>query len=135
MMRILSAGLAGLIFGLGLAIAEMINPAKILAFLDIAGNWDPSLALVLIAAAAVSFVGFHFTLKESKPILADRFDLPEKTRIDARLVIGAALFGIGWGVGGLCPGPGLASLAYGDLASLFFIGAMGLGLYTAGELS
>ena len=134
MLRILAAGLSGLIFGVGLAIAEMINPAKILAFLDIAGKWDPSLALVLIAAAGVAWLGYHFTLKEEKPLLADKFTFPDKTKIDARLVIGAAIFGIGWGLGGLCPGPGFASIAYGNFDSLFFVTAMGLGLYTAGEI-
>ena len=133
-MRSLAAGLAGLIFGLGLAIAEMINPAKILDFLDIAGDWDPSLALVLLAAVGVAFFGYSWALTVEKPALADSFSLPEQTRIDARLVVGAAIFGIGWGLGGLCPGPGLASIAYGNFDSLFFITAMGLGLYSAGEI-
>ncbi len=134
MPRSLAAGLAGLIFGLGLAIAEMINPAKILAFLDIAGDWDPSLALVFLAAVGVAFFGYGWALTVEKPALADSFSLPEKTRIDVRLVVGAAIFGIGWGLGGLCPGPGLASIAYGNFDSLFFITAMGLGLYSAGEI-
>ena len=137
---VLGAGLAGLVFGVGLAIAEMINPAKILAFLDIAGNWDPSLALVMAAAAGVAFLGTRLTLAEGKPLYADDFVLPEKTRpegnkIDARLIIGAAIFGIGWGIGGLCPGPGIASIAYGGFESLFFVTAMGLGLYSAGEIA
>ena len=129
-----AAGLAGVVMGLGLAIAQMINPAKILAFLDIAGNWDPSLALVLAAAAGVAFLGYRLTLAEGKPLYADDFSLPEKTKIDARLLIGAAIFGIGWGIGGLCPGPAIASIAYGGFESLFFITAMGLGLYSAGEI-
>ena len=137
---VLGAGLAGLVFGLGLAIAEMINPAKILAFLDIAGNWDPSLALVMAAAAGITYLGTRLTLAEGKPLYADDFVLPEKTRpegnkIDARLIIGAAIFGIGWGIGGLCPGPGIASIAYGGFESLFFVTAMGLGLYSAGEIA
>ncbi len=132
---VLGAGLAGLVFGLGLAIAEMINPAKILAFLDIAGNWDPSLALVMAAAAGVAFLGTRLTLAEGKPLYADDFVLPENTKIDARLLIGAAIFGIGWGIGGLCPGPGIASIAYGGFESLFFVTAMGLGLYSAGEIA
>ena len=132
---VLGAGLAGLVFGLGLAIAEMINPAKILAFLDIAGNWDPSLALVMAAAAGIAYLGTRLTLAEGKPLYADDFVLPEKIKIDARLLIGAAIFGIGWGIGGLCPGPGIASIAYGGFESLFFITAMGLGLYSAGEIA
>ena len=136
----LGAGLAGLVFGLGLAIAEMINPAKILAFLDIAGNWDPSLALVMAAAAGIAYLGTRLTLAEGKPLYADDFVLPENTKpegnkIDARLLIGAAIFGIGWGIGGLCPGPGIASIAYGGFESLFFLTAMGLGLYSAGEIA
>ena len=134
MLRILAAGLAGLVMGLGLAIAQMINPAKILAFLDVTGNWDPSLALVLVAAAGVAFLGYRLTLTEEQPLLADSFSLPAKAKIDARLLIGAGIFGIGWGLGGLCPGPALASAAYGGFESLFFITAMGLGLYTAGEI-
>ena len=137
---VLGAGLAGLVFGLGLAIAEMINPAKILAFLDIAGNWDPSLALVMAAAAGVTYIGTRLALAEGKPLYADDFVLPENTKpegnkIDARLLIGAAIFGIGWGIGGLCPGPGIASIAYGGFESLFFLTAMGLGLYSAGEIA
>ncbi len=132
---ILAAGFAGLIFGLGLAIAQMINPAKVLAFLDVAGKWDPSLALVLAAAAAVAYLGTRVTMAREKPILAGKFSLPTKTKIDARLIIGAAIFGIGWGIGGLCPGPGIASIAYGGLESLFFIPAMALGLYSAGEIA
>ncbi len=132
---VLGAGLAGLVFGLGLAIAEMINPAKILAFLDIAGNWDPSLALVMAAAAGIAYLGTRLTLAEGKPLYADDFVLPENTKIDARLLIGAAIFGIGWGIGGLCPGPGIASIAYGGFESLFFVTAMGLGLYSAGEIA
>ena len=132
---VLGAGLAGLVFGLGLAIAEMINPAKILAFLDIAGNWDPSLALVMAAAAGIAYLGTRLTLAEGKPLYADDFVLPENTKIDARLLIGAAIFGIGWGIGGLCPGPGIASISYGGFESLFFLTAMGLGLYSAGEIA
>ena len=142
---VLGAGLAGLVFGLGLAIAEMINPAKILAFLDIAGNWDPSLALVMAAAAGVAYLGTRLTLAEGKPLYADDFVLPENTKpegnkpettkIDARLLIGTVIFGIGWGIGGLCPGPGIASIAYGGFESLFFVSAMGLGLYSAGEIA
>jgi uncharacterized membrane protein YedE/YeeE len=132
---VLGAGLAGLVFGLGLAIAEMINPAKVLAFLDIAGNWDPSLALVMAAAAGIAYLGTRLALAEGKPVYADKFSLPTAAKIDARLLIGAAIFGIGWGIGGLCPGPGIASIAYGGFESLFFLTAMGLGLYSAGEIA
>jgi uncharacterized membrane protein YedE/YeeE len=135
MARAAAALVSGLLFGFGLAVSHMINPAKVLGFLDVAGPWDPSLALVLVAATGVTLIGYRLVLSRPKPALAEAFLLPEKTTIDARLVIGAALFGMGWGLAGLCPGPGIASLVFGQMQTLFFLGTMGIGLYLARQLN
>ncbi len=129
--RAAAALVSGLLFGLGLAVSQMVNPAKVLGFLDVAGRWDPSLALVLAAAAGVALIGYRLVLSRPKPALAQAFTLPQKTKIDGRLVIGAALFGIGWGLAGLCPGPGFASLVFLQVQSLFFLGTMAIGLHLA----
>ena len=135
MARAAAALVSGLLFGFGLALSQMVNPAKVLGFLDVAGRWDPSLALVLVAAAGVTLIGYRLVLLRPKPALAATFVLPGKTAIDARLVIGAVLFGIGWGLAGLCPGPGFASLVFGHMQSLFFLGTLGIGLYIARQLN
>ncbi|MDX1483455.1 MAG: DUF6691 family protein [Alphaproteobacteria bacterium] len=135
MARLAAALVSGLLFGLGLAVSQMVNPAKVQAFLDIAGPWDPSLVLVMVAGAAVAMVGYQLIFARGKPLFADAFALPLKTEIDARLMIGAVIFGIGWGIAGLCPGPGFASLVFGHVESLFFLGAMGLGLYFARQVA
>lgn len=112
MMRKYVAALAcGTLFGLGLAISQMALPSKVLGFLDVAGNWDPSLLLVLGGAVAVTALAFRFVLRLPKPIFDTSFEEPSRGRIDARLLGGASLFGIGWGLGGYCPGPGIVSLA------------------------
>ena len=129
MPRNLAALIAGILFGLGLAVSGMINPAKVLAFLDIAGRWDPSLILVMAGALAVTFVGFRLVLRRPAPLLGDRFDVPSLRRIDGRLVAGAALFGIGWGLVGFCPGPAFAALAFGLPPSFVFIAAMAAGAW------
>jgi uncharacterized membrane protein YedE/YeeE len=128
MIRNLAALGAGAIFGLGLAISEMVNPLKVKAFLDVAGDWDPSLTLVMGGAVMVSFISFRLTLRRPKPILATRFELPTRRNIDRRLVGGAAVFGVGWGLVGLCPGPALSALIYGDVESAIFVVAMLIGL-------
>jgi len=128
MIRNLAALGAGAIFGLGLAVSEMVNPLKVKAFLDVAGDWDPSLTLVMGGAVMVSFVAFRMTLRLPKPILATRFELPTRRDIDRRLVGGAAVFGVGWGLVGLCPGPALSALIYGDVESAIFVVAMLIGL-------
>jgi uncharacterized membrane protein YedE/YeeE len=135
MLRGASTLLAGTIFGVGLAISEMINPAKVLAFLDIAGRWDPSLALVMAGALAVTAVGFRIVLKRPAPWFAPRFELPSGGQIDGRLLAGAAVFGIGWGLVGFCPGPAIASLAFAKVESLIFVAAMlaGAALYQVGS--
>jgi hypothetical protein len=121
--------IAGILFGLGLAVSQMINPAKVLGFLDIAGRWDPSLALVMAGALAVTFAGFRLTLRRPASVLGGRFQLPGARDIDWRLIGGAALFGIGWGMVGFCPGPALASMAYGIRESFIFVAAMLVGAW------
>ncbi|MCC5980697.1 MAG: YeeE/YedE family protein [Oceanicaulis sp.] len=128
MKSILSALAAGLVFGLGLIVSGMVNPAKVLNFLDIAGQWDPSLAFVMAGAAGTVFIGYRFVLKRDKPLFEDRFTLPTATRIDARLASGAALFGVGWGLVGFCPGPALTALGTGAMPALIFTAAMLAGM-------
>ena len=120
--------LSGLLFGLGLAVSQMINPAKVLAFLDILGDWDPSLALVMAGAVGVAAIGFTQAKKRASPVLEIEFQIPENRELDMPLVLGAALFGIGWGLVGLCPGPALAGLIAGHTESVIFVGAMLAGM-------
>ncbi len=126
--RNVAAAIAGVVFGVGLAVSQMVNPAKVLGFLDIAGSWDPSLAFVMGGAVAVTWVAFRYVARRPSPVLGGEFALPRDTAIDARLLGGAALFGVGWGLVGLCPGPAIASVAFGNLDSVLFIGAMVLGM-------
>ncbi|HET8996337.1 MAG TPA: DUF6691 family protein [Acetobacteraceae bacterium] len=128
MTRILVGLLAGLLFGLGLTVSHMIDPAKVIGFLNIAGDWDPSLALVLFAAVTVAFAGFALARRWAAPLCDTRFSPPGKARLDMRLIAGAVLFGIGWGMVGYCPGPALASLSVGGLATLTFVAAMLTGM-------
>ena len=136
MVRSSVALLAGILFGLGLAVSQMVNPAKVLGFLDIAaawqpvaGGWDPSLALVMAGALAVSAVGFRLALRRPAPVFGAAFDLPRMTAIDVRLVAGAAIFGVGWGLVGFCPGPAFASLVFGLPRSFVFVAAMVAGAW------
>ncbi len=119
-----TALVSGLLFGLGLAVSHMVDPAKVLGFLDIAGNWDPSLAFVMGGALLVTVVAFPQVLGRGKPLQAASFVAPVKSAVDRRLVAGAATFGIGWGLVGLCPGPAIASLAFLRLESVVFLVAM-----------
>jgi uncharacterized membrane protein YedE/YeeE len=125
---IISAFASGLIFGLGLLISQMVNPAKVLGFLDIFGNWDPSLALVMGGAVAVSALGNVAANRRGIPMLAPRLEVPTRRNIDPRLMGGATLFGIGWGLVGLCPGPALVGLIYGPWQILVFVAAMFAGM-------
>lgn len=130
--REILVGLAcGVLFGVGLAVSQMINPAKVLGFLDVAGDWDPSLALVLASAVAVSTLAFRAIGRRPRPLFAARFDLPTRKDVDARLVSGTAVFGVGWGLVGFCPGPALAALALGRWQPTVFVAAMlaGMALY------
>jgi len=123
---------SGILFGLGLCISQMVNPAKVLGFLDIAGTWDPSLAFVMLAAVGVCLAGFPLTKSMlSKPVLEGVFPKRSELPIDKKLILGAAIFGIGWGTVGLCPGPALASLAYGTPKSYLFVVCMLIGMLTA----
>lgn len=117
----LSSFFCGLLFGCGLTIANMINPTKIQDFLDFFGNWDPSLALVMLSALTVTWLSYNLVIKKSHPKLANQFYLPTKQSIDAPLVLGATLFGIGWGLSGYCPGPSITALGLGSLDALYFV--------------
>ncbi len=123
--------LAGLIFGLGLLISGMANPAKVQNFLDLAGSFDPSLIFVMAGAVAVTFLGYRFVLRRPAPVLAERFFLPAKKDIDMRLLLGAALFGVGWGLSGFCPGPAIVSLPLLAKGTLVFVPAMLAGIALA----
>jgi uncharacterized membrane protein YedE/YeeE len=127
-MRMIASLLCGLVFGAGLLISGMVQPTKVLAFLDIFGAWDPSLAVVMAAALAVSVPGFRLANGRSRPLLADQSFWPSKSQIDRPLIMGAALFGIGWGLVGLCPGPALESLATLSPGILVFVAAMAGGM-------
>jgi uncharacterized membrane protein YedE/YeeE len=129
-MRIVVNAVAGLIFGLGLLISGMANPAKVQNFLDPAGIFDPSLIFVMLGAIVVTFAGYRLVLRRPRPILAERFFLPTLKEIDARVTVGPAIFGIGWGLSGFCPGPAMTSLALLAKGTLVFVPAMlaGIGL-------
>lgn len=124
MMEVLAALLCGALFGVGLAVSRMVDPAKVLGFLDVAGDWDASLAVVMAAALAVYAVGYPVVRRQPKPLLSNSFQVPMRKDIDARLVLGAGMFGIGWGLVGLCPGPALANLALGLAPIYTFVAAM-----------
>lgn len=115
---------AGVLFATGLLVSGMSNPAKVLNFLDITGSWDPTLVFVMGGALMVTLPVFRMVLKRSRPLLSERFYLPTKEQIDAPLVTGAAIFGIGWGLAGLCPGPALTALASGATPAFAFVAAM-----------
>lgn len=127
-MRLNLAALAsGLLFGAGLAVSGMVDPLRVLGFLDVAGNWDATLAFVMGGAVLVSAPSFWLARRRHAPVLAPKFDLPTATRVDRRLVIGATLFGIGWGIAGFCPGPALAGIAAMWHELVWFIPAYALG--------
>lgn len=126
---IFSSLAVGTLFGIGLTVSQMINPAKVIGFLDFFGNWDPTLAVVMGAALAFSAPGYFLAHKRGAPILAARFEIPTRKDIDARLVGGAAIFGIGWGLAGFCPGPALSALATGLWPVAVFVAAMVAGMW------
>lgn len=129
MREIAAALLAGVIFGLGLAISGMINPAKVQGFLDLAGAWDPTLAFVMGGALVTTVVGYRIVLRRPAPLLGGSFALPTDRAIDRSLVLGALGFGIGWGLAGFCPGPAIASLAFLRPGSFIFLAAMAAGMW------
>jgi len=131
MLRILGGLTAGLLFGAGLSISGMINPAKVIGFLNIAGAWDPSLAFVMLGGVAVTALGYRVVLRRSQPLFVPSFTLPTRRDIDPLLLIGAVLFGIGWGLGGYCPGPALAGVGFGNIETIAFVAAMLAGMLAA----
>jgi uncharacterized membrane protein YedE/YeeE len=119
---------SGLLFACGLGISGMAQPAKVVGFLDVAGEWDPSLAFVMVGAIATHALSYRLIVRRPSPILAIQFDVPMSRAVDASLVAGAALFGIGWGLGGFCPGPALVSVGGATGAALVFVPAMVVGM-------
>lgn len=130
-MRVISALVCGFVFGLGILVSGMGNPSKVANFFDFAGTWDPSLALVMAGALAVTAVGYRIVLAGHKPAFDQRFHLPEATRIDTPLVAGSAVFGLGWGITGFCPGGLIPVLAIGRLEPIIFLVAMIVGMVAA----
>lgn len=128
-MRTAFGFLSGLVFGIGLLLSGMANPAKVLNFLDVAGAWDPSLAFVMGGASLTAFIGFRLTWRRQAPVLMASFDLPSSNAIDTPLLTGAAMFGIGWGIGGFCPGPAWTALPMLAPGTLAFIPAMLVGIW------
>ena len=130
MMNRLFSLLSGLIFGLGLTLSSMTNPAKVIGFLDITGNWDPSLMFVMIGAILI-FSPVFYMLRNNKPLFASRFVIPKINKIDSQLIYGSTLFGVGWGTIGFCPGPAISSLALLNPLSILFVISMVLGFYSS----
>jgi uncharacterized membrane protein YedE/YeeE len=130
-MRLFFSYLSGLIFGIGIAISGMANPAKVLNFFDVAGSWDPSLAFVMGGALIVTFIGYRFVLKRPSPTLAESFQLPTRRDLDLPLIGGSAVFGIGWGIAGFCPGGALPALGTGNANVFIFVAALLVGIIAA----
>jgi uncharacterized membrane protein YedE/YeeE len=123
--------LAGMIFGAGLTLSDMVNPARILNFLDVAGGWDPTLIFVMAGGFAVTMLGYKFVFRRKSPLFADKFNLPIQRQIDLPLVGGAALFGVGWGLAGICPGPALTDIVILEPKVFLYIAAMLVGMIVA----
>ena len=134
MILLFTAFLIGVLFGIGLTISEMINPARVIGFLDIAGQWDLTLAAVMAGALAVTMPMFPLVLRRGRPMWSSDFFLPSKSAVDRPLVLGAAIFGVGWGLAGFCPGPALAGMASGNPSVYLFVVAMVLGQWLAGRM-
>lgn len=133
-MQIVVMLLSGVLFGSGLIVSGLADPAKVLNFLDIAGSWDPSLAFTMASAVATTAIGYRLAFRHATPLLGGTFQLPTIKDIDTRLIAGAALFGIGWGLVGFCPGPAVAALATGSGPALIFVAAMLSGMLIARSL-
>jgi uncharacterized membrane protein YedE/YeeE len=129
MQRLITALIAGIIFGAGLVLSEMVNPEKVQGFLNIFGSWDPSLILVMGGAVVVTLISSRFILRRTAPVFADSFKLPISTIIDRRLILGAVLFGLGWGLSGYCPGPGLVNALINPNEAMVFIPALLIGAW------
>lgn len=130
-MQRIAALFAGLIFGAGLTLSGMVNPMKVVNFLDLFGAWDPTLIFVMGAGLMVTFIGYRLVLHRTTPLYAGAFSLPATKSIDARLIGGSVLFGAGWGLTGFCPGPAIASLVFGLWPSVLFVAAMAVGMLAA----
>jgi uncharacterized protein len=133
-MPLIFALLAGVIFGAGLTLSDMVNPARVFNFLDLTGSWDPTLIFVMAGGLAVTTLGYKFIFRRSSPLVDEKFHLPTQQQIDLPLVGGAALFGVGWGLAGICPGPALADLVTLEPKVLVFIAAMLVGMIAASAL-
>jgi len=131
----LTSFISGIVFALGLGISGMTRPIKVIGFLDFFGNWDASLAFVMLGAIAVYFIAYRLSRTMPSPILATAFSIPKRTDLDARLIAGAALFGAGWGLGGFCPGPAVTTLASGAAPVTVFVAAMAAGIYLHGWIA
>jgi len=121
--------ISGLIFGIGLTVSGMVNPAKVIAFLNILGNWDPSLVFVMVGAIIFSTPFFYILKNKKKPLFNSSFQIPSRTNIDRNLIIGSSLFGVGWGMVGLCPGPAVSSIVFLQPLSILFVIALISGFY------
>ena len=130
----LIALLSGILFGLGLGLSQMIDRDRVLGFLDLTGTWDPTLLLVLISAVGVTLISFRYILKQSHPLLTRKFYLPSHHNIDLPLILGSAIFGIGWGISGYCPGPGITALTLGIFNPILFLVAMIVGSWSSQKL-
>ena len=129
MINIMSNLFSGILFGIGLAVSGMLNPFKVQSFLDFFGSWDPSLAFVMLGAIMTTTVGYRFIFKLQTPLFSDQFFLPLKKDIDQKLLVGSAFFGIGWGVGGLCPGPSIALILSSPFPLIIFVISMFFGIW------
>lgn len=125
---------SGILFGLGLALSHMIDPNKVLNFLDVTGHWDPSLLFVMLGAVSVAMIAFRFILKRPTPLWSTSFQLPQQKSLDLQLIAGAAIFGIGWGMSGYCPGPSVTGLSLFSLESVIMVFAIYLGFFVAHRL-
>ena len=134
MAKLIVSLILGVIFGLGIAISGMIDPSKVINFFDVTGTWDPSLAFVMGGGLAVSLIGYRLVLARGKPLMADAFSLPALKSIDAPLVLGSGLFGIGWGLSGFCPGGSIPALGIGRIEPFLFVGGMIAGMAVARAL-
>jgi uncharacterized protein len=132
MKSLVTSFISGVVFALGLGISGMTRPVKVIGFLDFFGPWDASLAFVMVGAIAVYFAAYRWSRTMPSPLLAPDFSLPKRSDLDSKLIVGAAIFGVGWGLSGFCPGPALTSLASGAPAVVIFVAAMVLGMYIHG---
>ena len=130
-MKIVATLVSGLLFGLGLCVSELVNPAKVQSFLDIAGTWDPSLAITMATAVIITWAGYRIAFGRQTPLFANSFQIPPSSNVDWRLITGAAIFGVGWGLVGFCPGPAITALSLASQPTFIFVLAMLAGMVTA----